>query len=113
MKPSTLPQLVVEASKGVKLMYVKDLRKQFTSLLAKLKVLMGLSSEMMPTGEEIEVMLNYAIDNWYNQTIEEIELAVICNMNHENATYRDWETDRKSTRLNSSHEIPSRMPSSA
>ena len=26
---------------------------------------------------------------------------------------RDWETDRKSTRLNSSHEIPSRMPSSA
>ena len=28
-------------------------------------------------------------------------------------TYRDWETDRKSTRLNSSHEIPSRMPSSA
>ena len=30
-----------------------------------------------------------------------------------NLTYRDWETDRKSTRLNSSHEIPSRMPSSA
>ena len=30
-----------------------------------------------------------------------------------NAPYRDWETDRKSTRLNSSHEIPSRMPSSA
>ena len=29
------------------------------------------------------------------------------------AFYRDWETDRKSTRLNSSHEIPSRMPSSA
>ena len=29
------------------------------------------------------------------------------------AQYRDWETDRKSTRLNSSHEIPSRMPSSA
>ena len=29
------------------------------------------------------------------------------------APYRDWETDRKSTRLNSSHEIPSRMPSSA
>ena len=29
------------------------------------------------------------------------------------ASYRDWETDRKSTRLNSSHEIPSRMPSSA
>ena len=73
----------------MKLMYVKDLRKQLTALLAKLKVLMGLSSEMMPTGEEIEVMLNYALDNWYNQTIEEIELAVICNMKHENETYVD------------------------
>ena len=34
-----------------------------------------------------------------------------CGM--ETPIYRDWETDRKSTRLNSSHEIPSRMPSSA
>ena len=30
-----------------------------------------------------------------------------------NAQYRDWETDRKSTRLNSSHSAKSRMPSSA
>ena len=30
---------------------------------------------------------------------------------HQN--YRDWETDRKSTRLNSSHITRSRMPSSA
>ena len=29
------------------------------------------------------------------------------------ADYRDWETDRKSTRLNSSHSRASRMPSSA
>ena len=28
-------------------------------------------------------------------------------------SYRDWETDRKSTHLNSSHEFVSRMPSSA
>ena len=28
-------------------------------------------------------------------------------------TYRDWETDRKSTRLNSIHSRASRMPSSA
>ena len=32
---------------------------------------------------------------------------------HNNQTYRDWETDRKSTRLNSSHRSLSRMPSSA
>ena len=31
----------------------------------------------------------------------------------EPAAYRDWETDRKSTRLNSSHSAKSRMPSSA
>ena len=30
-----------------------------------------------------------------------------------NVAYRDWETDRKSTRLNSSHRSLSRMPSSA
>ena len=29
------------------------------------------------------------------------------------ATYRDWETDRKSTRLNSRHITRARMPSSA
>ena len=33
--------------------------------------------------------------------------------NKRNARYRDWETDRKSTRLNSSHRSLSRMPSSA
>ena len=31
----------------------------------------------------------------------------------DNNPYRDWETDRKSTRLNSSHITRSRMPSSA
>ena len=36
-----------------------------------------------------------------------------CNFYNVEKHYRDWETDRKSTRLNSSHEIPSRMPSSA
>ena len=39
------------------------------------------------------------------------QAAVLSHLH--NTTYRDWETDRKSTRLNSSHEIPSRMPSSA
>ena len=32
---------------------------------------------------------------------------------HQVEHYRDWETDRKSTRLNSSHSAKSRMPSSA
>ena len=36
------------------------------------------------------------------------DLSAMRDMN-----YRDWETDRKSTRLNSSHSRASRMPSSA
>ena len=39
-------------------------------------------------------------------------LQVIINIINK-AKYRDWETDRKSTRLNSSHITRSRMPSSA
>ena len=39
-----------------------------------------------------------------------ISLA-ICSFS--SSAYRDWETDRKSTRLNSSHSAKSRMPSSA
>ena len=35
---------------------------------------------------------------------------VLCSIH---GCYRDWETDRKSTRLNSSHSAKSRMPSSA
>ena len=44
-----------------------------------------------------------AIKHWVQEHTE----------NTKYGSYRDWETDRKSTRLNSSHEIPSRMPSSA
>ena len=35
------------------------------------------------------------------------------NQIYDKLAYRDWETDRKSTRLNSSHRSLSRMPSSA
>ena len=35
------------------------------------------------------------------------------SIENKTAEYRDWETDRKSTRLNSSHSAKSRMPSSA
>ena len=48
------------------------------------------------------------IDNETNETIEDITKKM-----GKKARYRDWETDRKSTRLNSSHITRSRMPSSA
>ena len=47
------------------------------------------------------------------QPIEVIALTPLPVNLTNTATYRDWETDRKSTRLNSSHITRSRMPSSA
>ena len=44
---------------------------------------------------------------------EDIKINGIDNFYFEIPCYRDWETDRKSTRLNSSHLKLSRMPSSA
>ena len=40
---------------------------------------------------------------------KEIDIEQTAKIEH----YRDWETDRKSTRLNSSNSAKSRMPSSA
>ena len=48
--------------------------------------------------------------NMSNDETQEIENLI--NL-IDKALYRDWETDRKSTRLNSSHSAKSRMPSSA
>ena len=54
------------------------------------------------------------------KSIEELKNTVICDdcliaMKEipDMSVYRDWETDRKSTRLNSSHSGETRMPSSA
>ena len=50
----------------------------------------------------------YYADKYIKEATSESETG---NINR--TDYRDWETDRKSTRLNSSHEFVSRMPSSA
>ena len=52
----------------------------------------------------------------YSTLTETIRLAAVSAglpPEYEYLPYRDWETDRKSTRLNSSHSRASRMPSSA
>ena len=46
-----------------------------------------------------------------NESIKDITNDIKKEIAHD--LYRDWETDRKSTRLNSSHSGESRMPSSA
>ena len=55
-------------------------------------------------GESIEIKASKLIEN--NEPITDGAPIIYTN-------YRDWETDRKSTRLNSSHITRSRMPSSA
>ena len=54
---------------------------------------------------------------YYSETLNITGLSVTGSLNTlaepAQGTYRDWETDRKSTRLNSSHRSLSRMPSSA
>ena len=49
----------------------------------------------------------------YNQNVKFLLENVEMGNKWERIRYRDWETDRKSTRLNSSHSGESRMPSSA
>ena len=57
------------------------------------------------------------IENYENlYKIREDGVVIRYYKNHSRelrGNYRDWETDRKSTRLNSSHSAKSRMPSSA
>ena len=54
---------------------------------------------------------------WTPSDLELLQRLIDDGMNIEDIViqmlYRDWETDRKSTRLNSSHRSLSRMPSSA
>ena len=88
-------------------------------------------SAKLSTGETLEVALNgivYSTANGkltYNAGNESWSIAVdsrdalgagtynVTASIIDGDTYRDWETDRKSTRLNSSHSAKSRMPSSA
>ena len=55
--------------------------------------------------------------NYFDSLLDSGEIDSAFNSEVESITkegmYRDWETDRKSTRLNSSHITRSRMPSSA
>ena len=68
---------------------------------------------------EFNVIINLAGKNincnWNNTNKREILESRVTTTRHiiNSLTYRDWETDRKSTRLNSSHSGESRMPSSA
>ena len=69
------------------------------------------------------VQSNLSIDPWDRHLIQVVKNMVFFKSGNyfymlvpkaqSTRQYRDWETDRKSTRLNSSHSAKSRMPSSA
>ena len=86
----------------------------------------GMALQLAKLASEIEVNKSIANSNNANADttnesrsimIENARQAGIAqyleNISNEWKVYRDWETDRKSTRLNSSHSAKSRMPSSA
>ena len=60
----------------------------------------------------LSVVDNIDYDN-FKDSIKDQQLKEFCSNVWVAGVYRDWETDRKSTRLNSSHITRSRMPSSA
>ena len=66
----------------------------------------GRGIKTVPEWESYENFRDWAYRTVYTDdlTIDRIDVR---------GGYRDWETDRKSTRLNSSHSAKSRMPSSA
>ena len=69
-----------------------------------------LNVDFLPDAEE-EATLRQ-IQGHYRSQIDDLNKKIMADpMNYHK--YRDWETDRKSTRLNSSHSAKSRMPSSA
>ena len=66
-------------------------------------------------GAGLQVM-SFALNpiNWISVvTLIGTMFGMLCTVAMCAGGYRDWETDRKSTRLNSSHITRSRMPSSA
>ena len=65
--------------------------------------------------EKAPDVANHGIEGGYRGFIYYAETAAFVKKHKKLIIriYRDWETDRKSTRLNSSHSAKSRMPSSA
>ena len=69
---------------------------------------------MVAVQQDIQILKQRVLDK--NTALQQANSKVtdLTNqINNTNTSYRDWETDRKSTRLNSSHSAKSRMPSSA
>ena len=100
---------------------IVDLKIALAKLLGEVEII---KKEGPKTAEEVEMkrdeldVLNHLLEKLKladlstNKDSEMEKLMATMAMKTQ-AGYRDWETDRKSTRLNSSHRSLARMPSSA
>ena len=100
-------------------MYALELEKYRLQLIeAKNKAtvgklgIMGQIGQMLPRPERPAQPKEVSFKDQFTLNKEVLELAMP-EIQRLEKSYRDWETDRKSTRLNSSHSAKSRMPSSA
>jgi len=71
---------------GDKIIVAKDLRKNYLEIMGRISVLMNAPLKLLPQGDQLNIFLGHAIKHWGQWTLEEIELAVISNIENRNAS---------------------------
>ena len=90
-------------------LYAAEANKSTTQQATEMK---KMHDKMNGMNDEEMKKTHEKMDNMTNEEMKKMH-EDMANEKTKNGGYRDWETDRKSTRLNSSHRSLSRMPSSA
>lgn len=71
---------------GDKIIVAKDLRKNYLEIMGRISLLMNAPIKLLPQGDQLNIFLGHAIKHWGQWTLEEIELAVISNIENRNAS---------------------------
>jgi len=71
---------------GDKIIVAKDLRKNYLEIMGRISVLMNAPLKLLPQGDQLNIFLGHAIKHWGQWTLEEIELAVISNIENRNTS---------------------------
>ena len=90
--------------------FLYDTVDNLPGTVGEISTLQGYSTGTVWAGTSGNELLE---DGVYAKTPKDAVVARMDARRADKKYYRDWETDRKSTRLNSSHSGESRMPSSA
>ena len=102
---------VVPTIRDMQALYQYDQSLYMTGSTAKFLILTVLGNT-----DDYDSFVKVLNDKYNDDTLIEDDVFCFAAQQHLvdlAVSYRDWETDRKSTRLNSSHSAKSRMPSSA